>query len=228
MLPEKMGTRLCLTVLFLISLNSVTAQAGSIRYVAIGDSYTICEGVAKTDCWPTLLTKNLAAAGIEIELAANPARTGWRVQEAIENELPVFAAANPEFATLLIGVNDWVRGSGRKKFTAQLGILMDRMLAKLPTADRLLVITIPDFSCAPESERYGYGRNIAKGISAYNNIIKGQAKKRGLPVVDLFPLSQKFCDRPEMFVEDGIHPSAKQYALWEGLIFPQALKILNR
>ncbi len=209
-------------------MGALVANAEPIRYAAIGDSYTICQGVAKADCWPDLLTRHLNVAGIDIELVANPSRTGWRTQEAIEQELPVYEQAKPTFATLLIGVNDWVHGSGVNKFTTNLKQLMDRMMHRLPKRDRLMIVTIPDFSCAPRGESYGYGRNIAKGITRYNAIIKKEAGLRGLPVADIFPLSQTFCDQPEMFVEDGIHPSSKQYALWEKLIFPVALKILQR
>lgn len=104
---------------------------------------------------------------------------------------------------------------------------MDTMVRVLPQPDRLLIVTIPDFSCAPRGESYGYGRNIAKGISRYNAIIEKEAGLRGLLVADIFPLSQTFCNQQEMFVEDGIHPSAKQYAQWEKLIFPVAHKILR-
>lgn len=93
---------------------------------------------------------------------------------------------------------------------------------------RLLIVTIPDFSCAPRGKTYGYGRNTAKGILRYNAIIQKEAKKRSLAVVDIFPLSQTFCDQWKMFVEDGVHPSAKQYVLWEQLIFPVAHKILRQ
>ena len=213
---------------FIFGLDGSPAEAGTIRYVAIGDSYTICQGVAQTDCWPNLLTRHLTEAGIDIELVANPSKTGWRVGEAIEHALPVYEKAKPAFATLLIGVNDWVHGSGKNKFTSHLKIIMDRMMCGLRKPDRLLIVTVPDFSCAPRGESYGYGRNIAKGIFKYNAIIKKEAKERGLLVVDIFPLSQTFCNRPEMFVEDGIHPSAKQYALWEKLIFPVAHEILRK
>jgi len=205
-----------------------SAGAETIRYAAVGDSYTICEGVTEKDCWPALLTRRLLSAGIDIELIANPAQTGWKVEDAIRNEIPVFKKAHPTFATLLIGVNDWVHGSGKNKFTTNLRTLMDRMQKELPRPERLLVITIPDFSCAPRGKVYGYGRDIAKGILKYNAVLKKEAMARGLTVVDIFPLSQTFCNRAEMFVEDGIHPSARQYVLWEELIFPGAYKVLKQ
>ncbi|NIP99612.1 MAG: hypothetical protein GWM98_03570, partial [Nitrospinaceae bacterium] len=171
---------------------------------------------------------HLRTEGVPVHLVANPSRTGWTVAQAIEHELPVFKKWRPDFATLLIGINDWVRGSGRNKFTRGLRHLMDRMLEILPSPDRLIVLTLPDLSCAPRGERYGYGRNIRRGVVRYNAIIRTEAEKRNLPVVDLFPLSQTFCGRPEMFVEDGIHPAAGQYAEWEKLIFPLAYRILNQ
>lgn len=230
--PRKTARRHLRSIVFAILLfagfDAPAADAETIRYVAVGDSYTICEGVAEKDCWPTVLTRHLVSAGINIELIANPSRTGWKVEDVIRDELPVFEKARPTFATLLIGVNDWVHGSGRNKFTSGLRTLLDRMQKQLPRPERLLIITIPDFSCAPRGKTYGYGRNIAKGIVRYNAILQGEAKKRGLAVVDIFPLSQTFCNRAEMFVTDGIHPSAKQYVLWEQLIFPEAHKILRQ
>jgi acyl-CoA thioesterase I len=230
--PRKTARRHLRSIVFAVLLFSgfgaPPVNAETVRYVAIGDSYTICEGVAEKDCWPTLLTRHLVDAGIEIELITNPSRTGWKVEDAIRDELPVFEKSRPTFATLLIGVNDWVHGSGKNKFTSGLRTLLDRMQKELPRPRRLLIVTIPDFSCAPRGESYSYGRNIAKGIARYNAIIQKEAKKRSLAVVNIFPLSQTFCDQREMFVEDGIHPSAKQYVLWEQLIFPVAHKILRQ
>ncbi len=230
--PEKVYRRRLGSIVFASLLFSgfgaPPTNAETISYVAIGDSYTICEGVAEKDCWPTLLTRHLVAAGIDIELIANPSRTGWKVEDAIRDELPVFEKSHPTFATLLIGVNDWVHGSGKNKFTSGLKTLLDRMQKELPHPRRLLIITLPDFSCAPRGETYGYGRNIAKGILRYNAIIQKEAKERALTVIDIFPLSQTLCNQEKMFVEDGIHPSAKQYVLWEQLIFPEAYKILRQ
>jgi len=215
-------------VFILSGANLFPAHAETIRYVAVGDSYTICEGVAEKDCWPALLTRHLVSSGVDIELTANPSQTGWKVEDAIRDELPAFENANPTFVTLLIGVNDWIHGSGRNKFIANLRILLDRMQKELPRPERLLIVTLPDFSCAPRGEIHGYGRNISRGILKYNAIIQKEATVRGLPVADIFPLSQTFCDQKNMFVEDGIHPSARQYILWEQLIFPEAYKLLRQ
>src|SRR4029079_8568351 len=108
----------------------------SIRYVAIGDSYTIGEGAKSNEAWPNILTNHLREKGITIGLIANPSRTGWTTQNAIDRELPVFIESKPNFATLLIGVNDWVQGVDEKAFRERLVTLMDRMLAMLPGKHR--------------------------------------------------------------------------------------------
>lgn len=203
-------------------------EAEPIRYVAIGDSYTIGEGAKPDEAWPNLLTKHLQEKGIKIELLANPSVTGWTTQHAIDRELPVFLEKKPTFATLLIGVNDWVQGVDEKTFRQRLIILMDRMREVLPNKRRLLVVTIPDFGVTPTGARYSKGRNISEGIASFNRIVIEEAKKRDLPVVDIFELSKKVQNDPSLVAEDGLHPSAKEYAEWEKVILPVALDLLAK
>ena len=221
----------------LLALVAVVVVAGSlpakeesapIRYVAIGDSYTIGEGAKPDEAWPNLLTKHLNERGIKIELLANPSVTGWTTQNAIERELPVYVEKKPTFATLLIGVNDWVQGVDEKTFRERLVTLMDRMLELLPDKKRLLVITIPDFGVTPTGPRYSRGRNISDGISSFNKIVAEEAKKRDLRVVDIFPLSKQMQNDRSLVAEDGLHPSAKEYAEWETIILPVALELLKK
>src|SRR4051812_10663427 len=99
------GLLLFLGISFDVVAASDAGEKGdTIRYVAIGDSYSIGEGAKPDESWPAVLTRHLREKGIKIELVANPSRTGWTTQNAIDRELPVFAEAKPTFATLLIGV----------------------------------------------------------------------------------------------------------------------------
>jgi len=200
----------------------------AIRYVALGDSYTIGEGASPDEAWPQLLARHLREKGIHIELIANPSRTGWTTQDVIEHELPVFVAAKPTFATLLIGVNDWGQGVNEKTFRQRLATLMDQMLKVLPGGQRMLVITIPDFGVTPTGPRYARGRNITQGIAQFNDIIVEEAKSRELRVVDIFPLSKQMENDRSLVAKDGLHPSSKEHAAWERLIFPAALELLKK
>jgi acyl-CoA thioesterase-1 len=200
----------------------------TIKYVALGDSYTICEGALATESWPVILTKHLNDAGITMDLVANPSRTGWTTQDLIDNELGVFDVAKPTFGTLCIGVNDWVQGVDSAAFHRNLVYILDHVQSKLPDKKKFILITIPDFSVTPTGAKYSFGRDVPKGIGEFNAIIVAEAKKRGLKTVDLFAISQKMKDDKSLIAKDGLHPSAKEYALWEELILPVAKEVLKK
>lgn len=210
---------------FLFSgLGALSAEAEKIRYVAIGDSYTICEGVAEKDCWPSLLTKHLLDAGIDIELAANPSRTGWKVEDAINWELPVFAEVHPMFATLLIGVNDWVQGSGRNKFTSLLKTLMDSMREAFPRPERLLIITIPDFSCAPGGKPTVMEGTSQKEFPDTTRSFKKKQRNGGSPWWTFFRYRKPFATERKCSWKMGFIPPPGSMSFGNSLFFPRRIK----
>jgi lysophospholipase L1-like esterase len=230
LLAIKGATRRLLVCLFILMMMAgVNAQEKSrIRYVAIGDSYSIGEGASPNESWPAVLTQHLNEKGLRVELVANPSVTGWTTQQAIERELPVFLKANPNFATLQIGVNDWVQGVDAETFRKRFVFLADQILGVLRHKNRLLIVTIPDFGVTPTGARYARGRNISEGIASFNKIISDESMKRGLRVVDVFELSKKMGSDPSLVAADGLHPSAKEYAEWEKVILPAALELLTK
>ena len=221
-----------LVVYLLLLSNFLMAQPKNeqerIRYAVIGDSYSSGEGATPKESWPALLNQHLNAQGLPIDLASNPSVTGWTTKDAIDRELSKFVNSNPNFATLLIGVNDWVQGVDETTFRNRFGYLVDQMLAVLPNKKRLLVVTIPDFGVTPTGPKYARGRNIHEGILRFNQIVTEEARKRGLEVVDIFPTSKKMGQDKSLVAKDGLHPSAKAYAEWEKIIFPVALELLTR
>lgn len=218
--------RFALSVFFFLSLCCMQ-QDKKIRYVALGDSYTICEGAKTEESWPVLLTDHLNKAGINIELVANPSRTGWTTQDLIDKELSVCEASRPDFTTLLIGVNDWVQGVDIETFHKNLSFIIDKVQATLNNKHSLILITIPDFGVTRTGAIYSGGRDITKGIEEFNKIIKQEAGKRNLEYIDIFPDTQKMKGSDELVARDGLHPSAKEYAIWETLIYPTAYKMLK-
>ncbi len=215
-----------MSVMAMASAQEKTDQQ-RIRYVAIGDSYSIGEGASPIESWPALLTRHLNDKGLHVDLVANPSRTGWTTQQAIDRELPIFVDSKPNFATLQIGVNDWVQGVDEETFRKRFIFLLDQMLAVLRDKHRLFIVTIPDFGVTPTGPKYARGRNISEGIAAFNKIVSEEAAKRGLRVVDVFELSKKMGTDRSLVATDGLHPSAKEYAEWEKTIFPAAVELLN-
>jgi lysophospholipase L1-like esterase len=66
------------------------------------------------------------------------------------------------------------------------------------------------------------------GILSFNKIIAEEARNRGLRVVDVFPLSKEMRDDSSLVARDGLHPSAKEYAEWEKVIFPVVFELLTK
>ena len=201
----------------------------TLNYIAFGDSYTICTGTSNSsEHWPNILSKHLTEAGIKTILTSNPSKNGYSTQNLIDYELPLLKTQSIDFATLLIGVNDWVRQVDIETYHKNLNYSIDEIQKKLSNKKQLLLITIPDFGVTPQDALYGSGRDIAKGISEFNAIIKSEAMKRGLICVDIFTISQQMKNNKDLVATDGLHPSAKEYAIWETLILPEAKKILTK
>lgn len=199
-----------------------------IRYVALGDSYTICEGATAEESWPQLLCNHLNDKGIAIQLIANPSVTGWTTQDLIDKELPIYDESNPDFATLLIGVNDWVQKISDEQFKENLKFILDRMQSKLKVKENLVLIAIPDFGVTPKGANYSGGRDIAHGIASFNQYVKDEANARALKFVDIFPVTQLMLNQPHLISADELHPSAMEYAIWETLIFPVVFDLLKK
>jgi lysophospholipase L1-like esterase len=116
-----------------------------LRYVALGDSYTIGTGVAAHERWPDQLVARLAASwpAPPLTLVGNLAVNGWTSADVLRGELPRLWPLAPEFTTLLIGVNDVVQGVPVVAYRRNVEAILDLLGTRLP-ADRLLTISTPD------------------------------------------------------------------------------------
>ena len=203
-------------------------DANPIRYVAIGDSYTVATGIDEKDSWPSQLTQKLKSAGIEINLIEILGMRGATSQQTLNEVMPLLKNLKPEFISLLIGVNDWIReGVSSSKFKIRIKNLIDEIQSNLPPPRKLLLVTIPDFSCSPQKKNWVYGKSATNGITRLNKILNTEAVLRNLVIVDIYPLSQNLCSQFGMFSDDGVHPSALQYSKWVDLIFPHLIDNLK-
>jgi acyl-CoA thioesterase-1 len=197
----------------------------AIRYVALGDSYTIGTSVDLAERFPNQLVAAMTAPDHQLELVANLGVNGYTSADLIRDELPALDACEPEFVSVLIGVNDVVQGVPIEAYAANVATILDALLTRLP-ADRIVTVSIPDYTVTPAGADYGDPDDQHDAIVASNTIMARLAAGRGIAFVDIFDLSLGAADDPSLVADDGLHPSGAQYALWVGRIGPVVTGLL--
>jgi acyl-CoA thioesterase I len=190
-----------------------------LRYVAIGDSYTIGTALEhESDRWPDRLVA-VVEAPPGLELVANLGVNGFTSRDVIEVELPKVAGLGPEFVSLLVGVNDVVQGVPPDTYRDNASRILDALLDLL-RPDRLVTVATPDYTVTPQGASYGDPAVQAAAIRAFNAILRDLATDRGIAFVDIHALSLQARDDRSLVADDGLHPSGAQYALWVERIGP--------
>ncbi|MEM7573459.1 MAG: SGNH/GDSL hydrolase family protein [Bacteroidota bacterium] len=183
-----------------------------LRYLALGDSYTIGEDVAEQDRWPNQLARELGNSDFPVGEVQFVATTGWTT-DALDNGMNNADLTPPyDLVSLLIGVNDQFRGFDVATYRPKLENLVNRAIEQAGgDTSRVFIVSIPDYAFTP----FGNGReSITNGVNAYNAVKAQVANDYGLPYINITPISRQGLDRPELVAQDGLHPSGEQYRLW--------------
>jgi acyl-CoA thioesterase I len=190
-----------------------------VRYVALGDSYTIGTSVPPAARWPDQLVAALGGDAGPLELVANLGVNGYTSTDLIRDEMPALDDLRPEFVTLLIGVNDVVQRVAPATYERHVIAILDALLDRLAT-DRIVTVAIPDYTVTPAGSDYGDPHRQHDAIVAANATMARLAAERGIAFVDTFDISLRVADDPSLVADDGLHPSGAQYALWVERIVP--------
>jgi acyl-CoA thioesterase-1 len=197
------------------------------RYVALGDSYTIGTSVATADRWPNQLVAALGPSEPTLELVANLGVNGYTSADLIRDELPALAELRPEFVSVLIGVNDVVQGVRPEAYAKNVERILEAVLGRLaPT--RIVTVATPDYTVTPAGADYGEPRCRHDGIVTANAALARVASARGIAFVDTFDLSLRAADDRSLVARDGLHPSGAQYGLWVERIAPVVARLIGR
>jgi lysophospholipase L1-like esterase len=197
------------------------------RILCLGDSYTIGESVPVAERWPVQLAEVLRERGMDVADPVIIAKTGWTTDELSE----AIDEADPQgpfdLVTLLIGVNNQYRGRSAEEYRREFRGLLARAIGFTGgRADRVLVLSIPDWGVTP----YAADRDrqqISREIDAFNAINREETGKAGARYVDITPISREAVSQPALIAEDGLHPSGGMYRRWVeavllgGLLRPQ-------
>ena len=193
----------------------------ALRFLALGDSYTIGEGVAPGERWPAQLAARLRDEALDIADPQIIATTGWTTAELSAAMDAVSFAPPYDLVTLLIGVNNQYRGRPIDEYRAQFRALLQRATRLAGgKAGHVIVVSIPDWGVTPFAAREGRDASVvAREIDAFNSVAAAGVREVGANRVDVTTLSRAPGSRGEL-VADGLHPSGAQYARWTEAILP--------
>jgi len=179
-----------------------------VKYLALGDSYTIGESVAEMERWPNQLANEL---GINKPLII--ATTGWRTDN-LANAITI-AKLKEEYdlVSLLIGVNNQYQRKPIDKYALEFETLLNNSirLAK-GKKENVFVVSIPDYGFTPFGLKTK--EQISSEIDQYNEIAKKICDKLQVKYVNITDISRQGLNDPSLVAPDGLHPSGKMYALW--------------
>ena len=198
-----------------------TASEGPtvMRYVALGDSYTIGTAIAPEDRWPDQLVAALGPGSPTVEVVANLGVNGYTSADLIRDELSALADLDPDVVTVLIGVNDVVQGVPTAVYEANVATILDTLLARLPP-ERIVTVAIPDYTVTPSGSDYGDPTMQHDAIVSNNSIMERLSTERGIAFVDIFDISLAAAWDRSLVADDGLHPSGVQYGRWVEQIRP--------
>lgn len=191
-----------------------------LRYLALGDSYTIGHNVEIEERWPVQLVQRFRGQGVNIAEPEIIAVSGWTTSQLTE-ALNTGETRGPfDIVSLMIGVNNQYQGLGIDQYRAQFVDLLRRSVeyaGNMPS--NVIVVSIPDWSVTPFAE----GKNRAQAaqeIDEYNAVNQDEAAKVGAGYVNVTTVSRRAADEPDLLSSDGLHPSGAMYKRWVDLIIP--------
>lgn len=216
-------------VLFLVfSQFFVFAQSLSddIRYLALGDSYTIGASVAEENRWPNQFIDSLQNLGYNIEKNDIIATSGWTTTSLLAAMEAAELDNDYNLISILIGVNNFYQRRPVELYLEEFPKIIDSALVLTnQDTNALFMVTIPDYGYSTFGEPNQESISIQTDL--YNNIKDSIAKEYGIPVYNITEISRGGLEDPELVASDGLHPSAKQYDLWVDLILDQMLTGIN-
>lgn len=187
-----------------------------VKFLALGDSYTVGQGVSQMQSWPFQFKNYLESAGVRIDTMAIIAQTGWttgNLKTAVQNANTI---GKYNLVSLLIGVNNQYQGLNKDIYVKEFEELLKKAIEIAGGNENVFVLSIPDYGYTPFGQ--ANQEKISAGINEYNAINKNISQKYQIAWFDITPISRMGLQYPTMVASDGLHPSGEMYALWVQLI----------
>jgi lysophospholipase L1-like esterase len=212
--------RLLLSILFLYQIHSFVAQEVIVRepvkFLALGDSYTIGQSVSQDESWPYQFKSHLESSNVEFNEIKVIARTGWtttNLKNAIEND---DLEGKYNLVALLIGVNNQYQGINQDLYVTEFTELLNIAISLAGGEDYVFVLSIPDYGYTPFGE--SNQEQISDEIDEYNQINQSITESKGVAYFNITEISRNGLINPSLVASDGLHPSRLMYQKWVELV----------
>lgn len=194
----------------------------NIKFLALGDSYTIGQSVSATDRWPNQFIDSLSNLDYSIEKNDIIATTGWTTSNLLNAMNNTSLEKDYNLISILIGVNNFYQGRPVNLFRTELPAVIDSALTFCNNdTNAIFLVTIPDYGYTPFG---AFSQNsISNSTDLYNGIKDSVAAVYGIPVYNITDISRRGIDEPDLVAGDNLHPSGKQYKEWVDLIISEML-----
>lgn len=196
------------------------ASVRTVKYLALGDSYTKGESVSKAESFPYLLVDSLNKdAYIEVQETNIIAQTGWTTSSLLGSINEQQLLNNYDLVTVLIGVNNQYQGLSIEAYQTEFKTCLEKAVTLAGgKAYKVIVVSIPDYGFTPFGE--GNKKQISAEIDLFNTVNKAITDSMGISYVNITPISRSGI--AGLVAADGLHPSGKQYKLWVDAMYALA------
>ena len=200
--------------------NVTVVEEDALRYLALGDSYTIGESVEPAMRWPVQLTQRLRAEGLDIQDPRIIATTGWTTQDLLRAMDAQLNNEKFDLVSVSIGVNNQYQGKSIAAYREDLYEIFKRAITHSETGvEGVFAVSIPDYGVTP----FGAARaeEIGRELDEFNRVFEEVASEFNIDFYDITPISRKAADQPELIAEDNLHPSGEMYRQWVDLFYDE-------
>jgi len=198
--------------------NFISPNNESYSFLALGDSYTVGEGVSYEESWPSQFVDYALDRGIDFKNPELIAQTGWKTYDLLNAIKSSNLSVKYDFISLLIGVNNQFNSRPLSEFEDDLNEILTEINYLKKGNSKVIVISIPDWGYSPYGSSYDRDR-ISDEIDQFNNILKKISEQNNLNFVDVTQISRLAIKEPNLIAEDKLHPSGLMYLEWVEKIY---------
>ena len=201
-----------------VEIDLINSGDSKLSFLALGDSYTIGEGVNENERWPNQFVEVAYENGLDFEKPEIIAETGWKTFDLLNAISQTNFTQKYDYVSLLIGVNNQFNSRSIDEFEEDLNKLMDKMNSLKKSNGNIIIISIPDWGYTPFGNSYNREK-ISSEINLFNNSLITFANSYRLKYVDVTEISRRALNESNLLASDNLHPSGLMYLEWAKKIY---------